>query len=360
MKFTMFQDVTIPADAPQATLSWQDRVQWNFNLGGPATEPREYAVEILDPVTGDLLETVYSFSTGTQAENPTGDTGWASRSSDLSDYVGQTVRLNFVESVPQPTRGPGQIEFDAISVETGGGPSNVDDVIERFVAPGEGTYYVRVNGDEGTDYSLVATRSAEFDLEDNNDFASAQPIASSTFGGRQYVLGHVGSSESETTTITFDELPSQPANGVSLEGVTFDFTINGAPSSSARFGGNGPGTTTHTDDPGIVGPTRGVLGLTFDQPVGELRFGIALSITTPVPEAASVRLLDENSMEIRVFNVAAEPGDFLFTSGLFVYDGSTPVSRAEVSYNSAVAGSAVAQDCRLPTSAAGRCLPGPL
>ena len=32
MEFILFQDLSIPADIPQATLTWQDRVQWDFTL----------------------------------------------------------------------------------------------------------------------------------------------------------------------------------------------------------------------------------------------------------------------------------------------------------------------------------------
>jgi hypothetical protein len=58
------------------------------------------------------LDTVYSFST-TVAN---GDTGWTSHSVDLSVYSGTDVRIFFVENIPQYFTGPGQIEFDAISL----------------------------------------------------------------------------------------------------------------------------------------------------------------------------------------------------------------------------------------------------
>lgn len=115
MEFQMFQDVTISAGST-ATLEWMDRVQWNFTLGGTATLPRLYDVEILDPNTNAVLETIYSFSTDTQAVNPTGNTNWQTHSVDVSAYAGQTVRLMFRERIPQSGTGPGQIEFDAISL----------------------------------------------------------------------------------------------------------------------------------------------------------------------------------------------------------------------------------------------------
>lgn len=130
-EFQMFQDVTISAGAT-ATLNWMDRVQWNFTLGGQATLPRLYTVEIRNPSTNATLQTVYSFSTGTQATNPTGNTNWLTHSVDVSAFAGQTVRLMFREQIPQSGTGPGQIEFDAISLTEesgGGGGTDVDEYL---------------------------------------------------------------------------------------------------------------------------------------------------------------------------------------------------------------------------------------
>src|SRR5262249_20590021 len=74
MEFDMFQDVAIPAGAPSATLSWQERIQWDFALTDSATQPRTYDVLVQDPGTGATLGTLYSFSTGTA--HVVGDTGW--------------------------------------------------------------------------------------------------------------------------------------------------------------------------------------------------------------------------------------------------------------------------------------------
>ncbi|WP_253157615.1 pre-peptidase C-terminal domain-containing protein [Stieleria tagensis] len=121
MQFHLYQDVTIPSDS-DATLHWMDRVQWNFTLGGTVTTPRLYDVELHDPVTGTVLETLYSFSTGTQATDPTGNTNWQTHAVDVSAYAGDTVRIFFREQVPQSGTGPAQIEIDGVSlaVDPGG------------------------------------------------------------------------------------------------------------------------------------------------------------------------------------------------------------------------------------------------
>lgn len=49
------------------------------------------------------------------------------------------------------------------------GPANVDRVIEGFVAPAAGQYFIRVDGDPEVAYSVVVTRQSTFDTEQNDD-----------------------------------------------------------------------------------------------------------------------------------------------------------------------------------------------
>ena len=115
MTFTMYQDIVIPGGATNPTFSWQDRVQWNFLLTSSATQPRLYHVQIVDPATSTILETVYSFSTGTAYI--VGDTTWQTHAANLTAYVGQTIRLQFQKFIPEAYTGPGQIEFDNIRID---------------------------------------------------------------------------------------------------------------------------------------------------------------------------------------------------------------------------------------------------
>src|SRR5262249_20299445 len=69
--------------------------------------------------------------------------------------------------------------------------ANLDSVINNFVAPEAGTYYVRVTGRPFRDYNLVVTRGADFDTEDNG--TQPQSIADvASRDGVHYGLGHVG------------------------------------------------------------------------------------------------------------------------------------------------------------------------
>lgn len=112
MDFVLDQVVSIPSGV--ATLSWEERLQWNFNPGFVATEPRTHTVELQDPNTSAVLATLHTFSTGTQAQNPIGDTGWQSFSADVSAFAGQTVRLVFRQHIPQRSTGPAQFELDHV------------------------------------------------------------------------------------------------------------------------------------------------------------------------------------------------------------------------------------------------------
>jgi hypothetical protein len=72
-------------------------------------------------------------------------------------------------------------------------PTNVDDLIANFKPTKRGTYYIRVTGTLGTDYSLVVTRNADFSIEDNNSFDTVQTIGSAQESGKQWVLGAISS-----------------------------------------------------------------------------------------------------------------------------------------------------------------------
>src|SRR5438132_1575464 len=113
MEYRMYQDVTIPSGTSHIT--WKDRAQWNFCCG--ATMARTYSVQLRDPNTNSVLTTLYTFSTGTTAGYH--ETGWLTHGSDLSAYAGQKVRLYFLEVIPETFTGPGQIEFDDITLGSG-------------------------------------------------------------------------------------------------------------------------------------------------------------------------------------------------------------------------------------------------
>jgi hypothetical protein len=133
------------------------------------------------------------------------------------------------------------------------------------------------------------------------------------------------------TTITFTELPTQPVNGVSLEGVTF------ADTTGATFNAPNGGQLTYVQDPCLEGNNAGeALTLTFATPTPFLQFGVALSTQATVPVAVTVVLsgpsgpLGTHTAGVKIHNGGA------FSDGQFTYEGA-PVTTANITFNAAAA-----------------------
>jgi FG-GAP-like repeat/Bacterial pre-peptidase C-terminal domain/FG-GAP repeat len=75
------------------------------------------------------------------------------------------------------------------------GATNVGQVINTFVAAKSGTYYVRITGADpaGTDYSVVVTRNAEFDTENNDTTSTAQDLIGPEVSARRWAMGSIDS-----------------------------------------------------------------------------------------------------------------------------------------------------------------------
>jgi hypothetical protein len=132
-------------------------------------------------------------------------------------------------------------------------------------------------------------------------------------------------------TLTFDELPTQPVDGLSYMGVTFGFKVGGISSTDAVYNGVGPETLTYLQDPTLEGTTAGVLTLDFANPTDQLEFGVALNSDDAVTSAYAVRLYDPSYALIGHFIWDTSPL-ILWSEGLFTYSG-TLVSRAVIGFN---------------------------
>ncbi len=132
-------------------------------------------------------------------------------------------------------------------------------------------------------------------------------------------------------TITFDEAASQPANGLTVEGTTFGYTINGVPDlTGATFNAPGPTIATYLQGANLVGLTTGVLSLDFAAPVSSLSFGLALNVLTAVPTGVTVELFGANQVSLGTQTLAVSPL-VQFAEGLFSASGQS-VSRATISF----------------------------
>lgn len=112
----LYQDITIPAGSGNRTLiRWNDRYQMNYTqLCSTGCGTATYAVEILNPSTNVLRQTLYIVNTLT---NTNTNTGFVDHIVNLSAYQGQSIRIRFRTTTTQRLQGPGQLELDAVSVE---------------------------------------------------------------------------------------------------------------------------------------------------------------------------------------------------------------------------------------------------
>jgi len=136
------------------------------------------------------------------------------------------------------------------------------------------------------------------------------------------------------TVIHFDELPPQPANGVSLEGVTFGFT-----GGVATFDASNGGQLTYVQDPSLEGDTTGTLTLTFASPTQVLQFGVALNNMVVDAPGFTVTLFAPSGAPIGTFPVTTNPL-ISFSEGLFTYNGAY-VKTAVITFTNAATSFAV-------------------
>lgn len=122
-----------------------------------------------------------------------------------------------------------------------------------------------------------------------------------------------------SVTLTMDEVPFQPINGLSVTkgGITFTF----ADTSGADYDAEDGGQETFVQDPAIEGPTVGeTITISFSQPMFQLAFGMADSTQGTGFEMASVNfyngatLLGNQSLDASVTDA--------FSQGEFVYGGT--------------------------------------
>lgn len=144
------------------------------------------------------------------------------------------------------------------------------------------------------------------------------------------VLMSAGATEA-ASTLTFDELPYQSVDGLSYEGVTFGFAVDGSPSTNAYYGAVGPGSLTYLQGETLAGDARGILTLDFDSPISQLEFGLALNTRRSVRKAYNVELFDESLVSLGIFSRNTKPLIY-WSEGQFTYSGA-PISRAVVDFN---------------------------
>ena len=135
------------------------------------------------------------------------------------------------------------------------------------------------------------------------------------------------------TSITFDELPEQVLNGISVKGVTFSSTSSNADYPVALFGTNSLdfADTLLMSAPWAAGATNGMLTIQFDAAIQSLSFDLGITTTVPtVPDAFAVQLFSGAAMihEASVTTTVATGAPFAMNEAHFSYISTDPTITA--------------------------------
>lgn len=158
------------------------------------------------------------------------------------------------------------------------------------------------------------------------------------------LLPAIAGREAVADIITFDELPTQALNGVSLKGVTFGFTIGGVASTDATFdtlvgpGGIAPFITP----PNAEGNSLGTLTLSFARAVSSIQFGLARNVPTGTPGAEVQLFSGGTSLGTSPVSVTIPVGG-TFPEGLFT-SSATNVTSAIITFDNPTAAPRFAMD----------------
>lgn len=137
----------------------------------------------------------------------------------------------------------------------------------------------------------------------------------------------------QVTTLTFEELPFQPVDGLSFRGVSFDFKIDDTASTDAFYASFGPGSLSTVSDPSLTGNSTGILTLDFALPTEILEFGVALNTANPLMPGFEVELFDMalQSLGMTPVNTETAIGALGFSEAPFTYEG-VPIRRAVIDF----------------------------
>lgn len=153
---------------------------------------------------------------------------------------------------------------------------------------------------------------------------------------------------SAATTLTFDEIPSQPVHGLSFSGVTFGFEVEGVPDLDANYGGFGPDGVAYLELQVLEGTTAGILTFIFDQPTPELSFGVAVNEHVNTPSGLLVDLYDGAGLLLDSISVDLAPLSS-FAEALFSWSGPA-VKRAVLDFDETAADRFAVDNLRFTTA----------
>ncbi|MEL6810508.1 MAG: HYR domain-containing protein, partial [Bacteroidota bacterium] len=116
----LYQDVTIPAGAVSAMLTWDENVDYNLLDFCNGCQDRIYEVQVRD-LSDNVLEVLQQvIATGGVLDD---DNVWESLNADLVAYAGQDIRIAFWQSIPEAFTGPAKFALDNVVL-------SVDEVVQ--------------------------------------------------------------------------------------------------------------------------------------------------------------------------------------------------------------------------------------
>lgn len=102
-----------------------------------------------------------------------------------------------------------------------------------------------------------------------------------------------------STTLNFSEVATQPVDGLTVNGITFTFTVGGFTSLDALYNtASGPGTTALFQPPNLEGDASGILRLDFATPTSSLSFDFGLFSVGFVGVGGTVQIFDPSLTQI--------------------------------------------------------------
>jgi hypothetical protein len=132
-------------------------------------------------------------------------------------------------------------------------------------------------------------------------------------------------------TLTFEELATQPVQGLSTNGVTFGFTVGTQTSQDAVYHRTGPTGSRVVSGAALEGDARGVLTLNFASPTPVINFGVALTAPSSLTPGLTVRLLGPGAQAISTQSLNTIAAGSL-SEGAFNFSG-TLLSSAVIDFN---------------------------
>jgi hypothetical protein len=148
------------------------------------------------------------------------------------------------------------------------------------------------------------------------------------------VLGCVAAAPANAVTLTFDELATQPVQGLTSNGIGFGFTVGAQTSQDAVYNRLGPAGASVLSGAVLEGDARGILTLTFPTPTPVLSFGVALTAPAGLTPGLTVQLLGPAGQALGTSSVNTSARGTLSEARFDFSDGL--LGRAIIDFNDAL------------------------